>query len=212
LDEKLDKKLARIGEFDVKIDCRWKGRPAIVAMSSNQLALVATGVGQSMSAPFSSARVLDTRGLERDLRFYGMEATVEFRDDVDARLFDETLADAHALVGAEAVGPLRKPPVPLAFVTTLDRIPGWVISRLLGVVTELNATSGFTATTKGNTALDTAMLNLRKSASALGANAILGLTSSTFGAHGGITNALGGDAVGVLLIGTAAVVDAEGTS
>lgn len=91
MDEKLDKKLARIGEFDVKIDCRWKGMPAVVAMSSDQLALVGSGVGQSMSAPFSSARVLETRGLERDLRFYGMEATVEFGDDVAVRLFDENV-------------------------------------------------------------------------------------------------------------------------
>lgn len=39
------------------------------------------------------------------------------------------------------------------------------------------------------------------------ADAVVGLTSSAFGAAGGITSGFGGDAVGVLLIGTAVLVE-----
>jgi uncharacterized protein YbjQ (UPF0145 family) len=93
--------------------------------------------------------------------------------------------------------------------TTLAVVPGHRVTRSHGVVTELAATSGFTATAKGNVALDTAMENLRRSAARLNANAIVGLHSSAFGAAGGITSAFGGDAVGVLLMGTAVTVEAE---
>lgn len=97
--------------------------------------------------------------------------------------------------------------VPLDRVTTLPSLPGFSTMKVLGVVTELSATSGFTATMKGTAALDAGMAALCRSAGAMRANAILGLTSSAFGAGGGITSAFGGDAVGVLLIGTAAVVE-----
>ena len=50
-------------------------------------------------------------------------------------------------------------------------------------------------------------MKLGRSAAAAGGNAIVGLRHSTFGAGGGITNALGGDAVGVMLIGTAVTVE-----
>ena len=53
------------------------------------------------------------------------------------------------------------------------------------------------------------METLRRSAARLGANAILGLRSSAFGAAGGITSAFGGDAVGVLLMGTAVTVEPD---
>jgi uncharacterized protein YbjQ (UPF0145 family) len=96
-------------------------------------------------------------------------------------------------------------------VTTLECLPGYRIARSLGVVTELGATSGFTATSKGNAALDFAMSNLRESAARLGANAIVFLKGSPFGAAGGITSAFGGDAVGVLLMGDAVVVEALNT-
>jgi uncharacterized protein YbjQ (UPF0145 family) len=99
----------------------------------------------------------------------------------------------------------RKPidALPLERVTTLHELPGYRIATVVGVVTELSATSGFTATSKGNVALDQAMANLRRTASERGANAVVGLSASTFGARGGVTGALGGDAVGVLLVGTA---------
>jgi uncharacterized protein YbjQ (UPF0145 family) len=50
------------------------------------------------------------------------------------------------------------------------------------------------------------MMNLRWSAGEMRANAIVGLVSSSFAAAGGVTGIFGGDAVGVLLIGTAVVV------
>jgi len=55
--------------------------------------------------------------------------------------------------------------------------------------------------------LSRALAILYERAADLGGNAVLGLVPSTFGAGGGITNALGGDAVGVLLLGTAAIVE-----
>ena len=94
-------------------------------------------------------------------------------------------------------------------VTTLSVVPGHRVVRSHGVVTELAATAGFTATSKGNFALDTAMENLRRSAFKLTANAIVGLHVAAFGAAGGITSAFGGDAVGVLLAGTAVTVEAD---
>lgn len=97
--------------------------------------------------------------------------------------------------------------VQLDRVTTLPTLPGYLITKGLGVVTELSATSGLTATMKGTAALDAAMEALCRTAGAMHANAIVGLTSSVFGAGGGITSAFGGDAVGVLLVGTAVVVE-----
>jgi|NGEPerStandDraft_6_1074524.scaffolds.fasta_scaffold360660_1 hypothetical protein len=49
-------------------------------------------------------------------------------------------------------------------VTTLQSLPGYRIARVLGVVTELSATSGLTATIKGNNALESGMAALRRSA------------------------------------------------
>ena len=91
--------------------------------------------------------------------------------------------------------------------STLKNLPGYRVVATHGVVTELAAASGFTATTKGSTAPDSALVKLGRSAAAAGGNAILGLRHSTFGAGGGITNSLGGDAVGVMLMGTAVTVE-----
>ena len=79
--------------------------------------------------------------------------------------------------------------------------------QALGVANALDSASGFTAGSKGNTALSGALAMLYERAAELGGNAVLGLVTSTFGADGGITNALGGDAVRVLLLGTAVVVE-----
>ena len=94
-------------------------------------------------------------------------------------------------------------------VTTLPTLPGHEIIEALGVVTNLSANSGWTATSKGNNALSQALSGLRSSATALGANAIVGLVGGPFGAHGGITSGFGGDAVGILLMGTAVRVRRE---
>lgn len=92
-------------------------------------------------------------------------------------------------------------------VTTLAEIPGHRAVRVLGIISNLSASSGFTATTKGNTALGDALVRLREDAARMGANAIVGLSGGPFGAAGGITSAFGGDAVGILLMGTAVVVE-----
>lgn len=110
---------------------------------------------------------------------------------------------------ARRAGPAVSSAVSPAMMTTLSAVPGHHVVRSHGVVTELAATAGFTATSKGNLALDTAMENLGRSAARLKANAIVGLQSSVFGAAGGITSAFGGDAVGVLLTGTAVTVEAH---
>ena len=96
--------------------------------------------------------------------------------------------------------------VPVDRVTTLAELPGHDTVRSLGVVTMLTSASGLTAESKGNSALSTAMQSFNARAAGMGANAILGFSASTFGAGGGITSAFGGDAVGVLLTGTAVVV------
>jgi uncharacterized protein YbjQ (UPF0145 family) len=91
---------------------------------------------------------------------------------------------------------------------TLSEIPGFQITKVLGLVTELASASGFTAETKGANALDAALTELGRSAALVGANAVVGFQASAFGARGGITSAFGGDAVGILLVGTAVVVEA----
>ena len=73
----------------------------------------------------------------------------------------------------------------------------------------MSSASGFTAASKGAAALEKALPGLRRRAEEIGANAVVGVTASAFGAGGGITSALGGDAVGILLIGTAVVVASE---
>jgi hypothetical protein len=107
------------------------------------------------------------------------------------------------LLGAASIN------VPMEQVTTLQSLPGYRTVRSVGVVAEVSATSGLTATAKGTSALGNGLVRLREAAGIMGANAILGLVSSAFGAAGGITSAFGGDAVGVLLIGTAAVVELD---
>jgi uncharacterized protein YbjQ (UPF0145 family) len=102
--------------------------------------------------------------------------------------------------------------IPATHVTTLPTLPGYRTTGALGVVSELAAAAGFTAGMKGNDALRDAMLGLNRSAKLLGANAIVGIQATTFGAKGGITSGLGGDAVGVLLLGTAVTVEVEVTA
>lgn len=97
-------------------------------------------------------------------------------------------------------------PVSAEMVVTLPSMPGCDVIRVHGVVTALGSNSGWTASAKGANALHKAMEDLRLQAGQMGANAILGLTTSAFGANGGITDIVGGDAVGVLLSGTAVTV------
>jgi len=96
--------------------------------------------------------------------------------------------------------------IPRTRIVTLDHLPGYRIVEVLGLVTELTSASGWTAERKGNLALEGALSDLVESAVDLGGNAIIGVTTATFGAHGGITSGFGGDAVGVLITGTAVQV------
>ena len=100
-------------------------------------------------------------------------------------------------------------PVKSSRVTTLHELPGHRITEVQGVVSMLGSASGWTASSKGNNALNEALIGLRQAAAQLGGNAIVGLTSSTFGARGGVTSVVGGDAVGVLLVGTAVTVEVQ---
>lgn len=94
-------------------------------------------------------------------------------------------------------------------VTTLQAIPGSTTRRSLGIVTALSSNASWTATHKGSTALELAITELRTAAYNLGANAVVGLQVASFGAAGGITSVVGGDAVGILLMGTAVQVDPD---
>jgi uncharacterized protein YbjQ (UPF0145 family) len=113
------------------------------------------------------------------------------------------------LLGSDAIARAAATRTALATmqVTTLQTLPGFRITAVRDVVSVLSGSSGFTATTKGNDALAIAMKGLRQAAADIGGNAIVGLTGSTFGAGGGVTSVFGGDAVGVLLMGTAVTVE-----
>jgi uncharacterized protein YbjQ (UPF0145 family) len=91
----------------------------------------------------------------------------------------------------------------------MDSIPGYRIVRTLGIVSAIGSNSGLTAKEKGDIADDRAQDILLKAAAAVGANAVLRVIPSAFGAAGGITSAFGGDAVGILYVGTAAVIEQE---
>jgi uncharacterized protein YbjQ (UPF0145 family) len=110
------------------------------------------------------------------------------------------------------------PSIPGRMMTTLPGLPGYEIVAVHGIVSELTSSAGWTASSKGNFALAEALGRIRVSAVLVGANAIVGMSATTFGAHGGITNMVGGDAVGVLLMGTAVTAakqsgsDAEDTA
>ncbi len=104
------------------------------------------------------------------------------------------VADLSDLPAAEAAGDVFRP-IPTSRITTLPGVPGCWITAVLGVVTELTSASGRTAATKGNIALDAGLAGLNRTAKAMGANAVVGLVASTFGArrsHGGVRRRCGG--------------------
>jgi uncharacterized protein YbjQ (UPF0145 family) len=112
-----------------------------------------------------------------------------------------------ALSGDSADGVEADTSLTRARVVTLSDLPGHRITKVHGVVSGVGSLSGWTAADKGRGAVDKAFPDLLASARRLGANAVIGLHGSPFGAGGGITNMLGGDAVGVLLIGTAVTAE-----
>lgn len=128
------------------------------------------------------------------------------------RQVDEFRKKLHELTGKDALAVVQAQVellLPPSRMTTLTFLPGFHIRAVLGVASELTSASGWTAATKGNTALAAAMVGLNRTARDMGANAVLGISATTFGAHGGITSGLGGDAVGVLLLGTAVIVEED---
>ena len=104
---------------------------------------------------------------------------------------------------------LTRTRVPSSRVTTLSSLPGFRIIEVHGVVSMLTGASGFTATMKGNEVLAASMHGLQIAAADMGGNAIVGLSGSSFGAAGGVTTVFGGDAVGVLLLGTSVTVEED---
>jgi uncharacterized protein YbjQ (UPF0145 family) len=86
---------------------------------------------------------------------------------------------------------------------TVDQIPGYEITEIVGLVSQLVGSSGLTAGVKGREAKSGALRALRESARKMDADAVIGINFSAFGAAGGLTNMFGGDAVGVLVSGTA---------
>jgi uncharacterized protein YbjQ (UPF0145 family) len=91
--------------------------------------------------------------------------------------------------------------------TTIDYVPGHQITEVLGLVTQLVGSSGLTAGVKGREAKSGALRALKNSAISMDANAVIGIQFSAFGASGGLTNVFGGDAVGVLVSGTAVRIE-----
>ena len=86
---------------------------------------------------------------------------------------------------------------------TIEQIPGYEITEIVGLVSQLVGSSGLTAGVKGREAKSGALRALRESARKMDADAVIGINFSAFGAAGGLTNMFGGDAVGVLVSGTA---------
>lgn len=120
-------------------------------------------------------------------------------------------ADAARITAHEAAtGAKQTPRIPAGRITTLNSLPGHEITESLGLVSALQSSSGFTAGAKGRTALGAVLTEFSQQALAVGANAVVGVHFATFGAAGGITSALGGDAVGVLMVGTAVVAEPLG--
>lgn len=91
--------------------------------------------------------------------------------------------------------------------TTLPELPMSRIIKVCGLVSYVAADSGWTATSKGNNALEGAFDEIGRQASDLGADAVVGIALAAFGARGGVTSVVGGDAVGIALVGTAVVTE-----
>jgi uncharacterized protein YbjQ (UPF0145 family) len=99
--------------------------------------------------------------------------------------------------------PREDRPVDPEFVTTLPELPGYVIVKTHGIVADVGTGAGKVARAKGVEAFQAALNGVRWSAASKGANAIVGLQVSMFGAS--IGGAMG-DAAGATLMGTAVTV------
>jgi len=90
------------------------------------------------------------------------------------------------------------------FVTTLQALDGQQVVESFGVVTSISSSAGRGAQAKGSIAMESAMVSLRRAAGDRGANAVVGLQVAPFAASVGGNF---GDAVGILLAGTAVRVE-----
>lgn len=131
-------------------------------------------------------------------------------------VLDILLADKSLLVREQAQreakrrGPHGNPAPRLLMVST-DSLPGYRITKVLGLVTSVDSDATWTASSKGQYALDAALAALVAQAKAVNADAVIGLHMAAYGARGGVTSVVGGDAVGVIAWGTAvqAELDSE---
>lgn len=98
-------------------------------------------------------------------------------------------------------------PLPPERMTTLESLPNHRIVRVCGLVSYVSSDSGWTASTKGNNALEGAFQEIGRQGRSLQADAIVGVSISAFGARGGVTSMVGGDAVGIAIVGTAVVTE-----
>ena len=121
-------------------------------------------------------------------------------------LEDYDLSQTQIPIGSEQY---EKPStlIDLKMISGRSEIAGYTIKENLGIATELTSASGWTAASKGNSALHRAFYGFIRNASKMGGNAIVSVSISTFGAGGGITSVVGGDAVGVLITGTVVKVE-----
>jgi uncharacterized protein YbjQ (UPF0145 family) len=205
LDAKLASRLERNVTADVVIECTWGNRPAAVGFEEYRVAVVGTGRGREIVAPYPSVTVVDGTGPTRRVRCYGMEPTLTFADEQTAERFDAVLAARRPAV-VPAGGRVTTPAgLPLDRVTTLQTLPGHRIVRVLGPVTELGSTSRWAVNFEGADPIAEAMTALRRRAAAMGAGAVVGLTSD---ASPGLARAFSGQpTLSVLLVGTAVLVE-----
>lgn len=185
------------------------GRPHVLSLSDTGLALIADGSDASTTYSWADLTAITfPTSFSVHLTSASGIVTLGFKAGATQREFREALrdADVDGRLLPDRLVPPRRVQIGMDRMTTLPDFPGYVITKVHGVVTELSSNSGWTAATKGNNALDDAMFSLRNSAEQMSANAVVGLSATTFAANGGITNIVGGDAVGVLLLGTAVTI------
>lgn len=181
------------------------GRPAVLALTSSRLVIATDGRLLSSELDGVASSPPGGRGEAERIALDGVEVRLVWGSRKDERYFGELLRYYSARAREAPSDPAPRE-VPTDKVTTMTAVPGTEVVRSLGVVTALSSSSVWTAGHKGQTALDAALTRLRVSAHDMGANAVVGLQVSAFGAAGGVTSVVGGDAVGVVLVGTAVKV------
>lgn len=132
-------------------------------------------------------------------------------------VLDILLVDKSMLVREQAQKESRRrghdgKPVPRLLMVSTDSLPGYTITKVLGLVSSVDSDAVWTASSKGQNALDASLAALVVQARSLNADAIIGLHMAAYGARGGVTSMVGGDAVGVIVWGTAVQASIESAS